>query len=89
MCAGAIVLSRLSRLVYGAADPKAGACKSLYRLVSDPRLNHRPEVIAGVLAEECGEILTDFFQERRSFRRLRVDQAGQPTTDPCAEPPPA
>src|SRR5262249_12534408 len=81
MCAGAIVLSRVARLVYGAADPKAGACKSLYRLVSDPRLNHRPEVAAGVLAAECGEILTEFFQERRSLRKLRVDRMAQPTTE--------
>lgn len=70
MCAGAIVLSRVDRLVYGATDPKAGACESLYRLVSDPRLNHRPEITAGVLAAECGEILTEFFQERRRFRKL-------------------
>ena len=49
MCAGAIVLSRIDRVVYGATDPKAGACDSLYRLVSDPRLNHRVEVTAGVL----------------------------------------
>jgi len=70
MCAGAVVLSRIGRLVYGATDPKAGACESLYRLASDPRLNHRPEITAGVLAAECGEILTEFFQERRRFRRL-------------------
>jgi tRNA(adenine34) deaminase len=72
MCAGAIVLSRIARVVYGATDPKAGACESLYRLPSDPRLNHRPEVTAGVLASECGEILTEFFQERRRFRKLSV-----------------
>ena len=65
MCAGAIVQSRIARVVYGAADPKAGACASLYRLVSDPRLNHRAEVTAGVLERECGEILSLFFQERR------------------------
>ena len=70
MCAGAIVLSRIARLVYGATDPKAGACESLYRLASDPRLNHRPEITAGVLAAECGEILKEFFQERRRFRKL-------------------
>jgi tRNA(adenine34) deaminase len=70
MCAGAIVLSRVARLVYGATDPKAGACESLYRLPSDPRLNHRPRITAGVLAAECGEILTEFFQERRRFRKL-------------------
>jgi tRNA(adenine34) deaminase len=65
MCAGAIVLARLPRLVYGAADPKAGAVTSLYRLVDDPRLNHRAEVVAGVLAEPCGEILSRFFQQKR------------------------
>jgi tRNA(adenine34) deaminase len=70
MCAGAIVLSRISRVVYGATDPKAGACMSLYQIVTDPRLNHRAEVAGGVLARECGEILTEFFQERRLFRRL-------------------
>ena len=67
MCAGAIVLSRMARVVYGAADPKAGACATLYRLVSDPRLNHRAEVTAGVLGRECGEILSLFFQERRAL----------------------
>jgi tRNA(adenine34) deaminase len=70
MCAGAIVLSRIGRLVYGASDRKAGACTSLYQLVSDRRLNHQPRVAAGVLAEECGEILTEFFQERRRFRTI-------------------
>jgi tRNA(adenine34) deaminase len=70
MCAGAIVLSRIGRLVYGATDPKAGACESLYSLVTDPRLNHRALITPGVLAEECGEILTEFFQERRGFRKI-------------------
>jgi len=70
MCAGAIVQSRLARLVYGAADPKAGACASLYRLVSDPRLNHRARITAGVLAQECGDVLKEFFQERRPFRKV-------------------
>jgi tRNA(adenine34) deaminase len=70
MCAGAIVQSRVARLVYGAVDPKAGACASLYRLVSDPRLNHRAEITAGVLAEECGAVLKEFFQERRPFRKV-------------------
>jgi tRNA(adenine34) deaminase len=70
MCAGAIILSRIARLVYGATDPKAGACSSLYQIVSDPRLNHRVDVTAGVLAEKCGEILTEFFQERRKLRKL-------------------
>ena len=57
----------------GATDPKAGACESLYRLVSDPRLNHRVPITAGILAEECGEVLKEFFQERRAFRKLVVD----------------
>ncbi|MFI1091947.1 nucleoside deaminase [Streptomyces sp. NPDC020917] len=62
MCAGAIVLSRLDRVVYGAADPKAGAAGSLWDLVRDRRLNHRPEVIAGVLPEETSAVLTRFFR---------------------------
>ncbi len=61
MCAGALVNSRVPRLVYGAADPKAGYCGSLGDLVRDPRLNHRLEVVAGVLAEECGDLLRSFF----------------------------
>lgn len=65
MCAGAVVLSRVSRLVYGAADPKAGAVGSLWDLVRDRRLNHRPEVVAGVLAEECGQVLREWFEARR------------------------
>lgn len=65
MCAGAIVQSRIPRVVYGAADPKAGAVRSLFRLIDDPRLNHRAEVIEGVLAEPCGRVLTEFFQRRR------------------------
>jgi tRNA(adenine34) deaminase len=65
MCAGAIVQARLPRVVYGARDPKAGACDSLYRLASDPRLNHRADVQGGLLAEECGAILAEFFRGRR------------------------
>ena len=65
MCAGAIVLARIPRVVYGAADPKAGAAATLYRLLDDPRLNHRAEVIAGVLAEPCGQILSQFFERKR------------------------
>jgi tRNA(adenine34) deaminase len=70
MCAGAIIHSRIARLVYGATDPKAGACESLFRLVSDTRLNHRVPITAGVLARECGDVLKEFFQERRDFRKL-------------------
>lgn len=66
MCAGAIVLARIRRLVIGAWDPKAGACGSVHDLVRDRRLNHRVEVVAGVLAEECGEVLQAFFGERRT-----------------------
>jgi tRNA(adenine34) deaminase len=62
MCAGAIVLSRLDRLVYGARDAKAGAAGSLWDVVRDRRLNHRPEVIGGVLAAECASVLTEFFR---------------------------
>ncbi len=65
MCAGAIVLSRLPRLVYGAADPKAGFVGSLGDLCRDERLNHRVQVESGVLGEECGTILKEFFRERR------------------------
>ena len=65
MCAGAIVLARLDRLVFGASDPKAGFAGSLGDLVRDDRLNHEVDVTVGVLAEECGEILRSFFAERR------------------------
>lgn len=65
MCAGAAVLSRLDRIVFGAWDPKAGAVGSLWDVVRDRRLNHRPEVVAGVLAEESNRLLGDFFDARR------------------------
>ena len=65
MCAGATVLSRLDRLVFGAADPKAGFAGSLGNLVQDPRLNHDVSVREGVLADECGDLLRTFFRERR------------------------
>lgn len=65
MCAGALVLARVDRLVYGAADPKAGFAGSLGDLVRDPRLNHRVEVTSGVLAQEAGELLRGFFAVRR------------------------
>ncbi len=65
MCAGAIVLARLGRLVYGALDPKAGGCGSVTDVIHEPRLNHRVEVTTGVLAEECGELLREFFRRRR------------------------
>ena len=65
MCAGAIVLARVERVVFGAADPKAGFAGSLGNLVQDARLNHRVELTAGVLSNECGELLRDFFRDRR------------------------
>ncbi|MEV7966026.1 tRNA adenosine(34) deaminase TadA [Sphaerisporangium sp. NPDC088356] len=65
MCAGAAVLARVDRVVYGAADEKAGAAGSLWDVVRDRRLNHRPEVILGVLAGECSAVLRDFFADRR------------------------
>jgi len=65
MCAGALVLARMDRLVYGCDDPKTGACKSLYNIVQDERLNHRLEVTGGVLAEDCSRLLQEFFQHRR------------------------
>ena len=68
MCAGALVAARVGRLVYGAADPKAGACGTLYNLCADPRLNHEIAVTSGVRAEECGALLTSFFAGRRNDR---------------------
>lgn len=65
MCAGALVLGRLDRLVYGCTDPKAGACGSLYDIVRDERLNHRLEVTTGVLAQDCAALLQTFFRARR------------------------
>ncbi|MBB1514759.1 nucleoside deaminase [Tessaracoccus sp. MC1679] len=65
MCAGAIVASRIGHLVFGAFDEKAGAVSSLWDVVRDPRLNHRPTVTSGVLADECGAVLESFFGERR------------------------
>ena len=65
MCAGALVLARMDRLVYGCDDPKAGACKSLYNIVQDERLNHYLEVTSGILAEQCGQQLQGFFAKRR------------------------
>jgi tRNA(adenine34) deaminase len=65
MCAGAVVLARLPLLVYGTGDPKAGACDTLYQITNDPRLNHRAQVVRGVLAERCGAVLSNFFAAKR------------------------
>jgi tRNA(adenine34) deaminase len=67
MCSGAILQSRIPRIVYGALDPKAGAVVSLFQLLNDPRLNHRCETLSGVLADECGKILTEFFDRKRKL----------------------
>jgi tRNA(adenine34) deaminase len=66
MCCGAIVSARIEHVIYGAADPKAGAVESLYRILADARLNHRPRVTGGVLADECAELLREFFRSRRT-----------------------
>ena len=65
MCAGAILHARIARLVYGAPDPKAGACGSVLRVMNHPQLNHKVDVVSGLLAEECGTLLTTFFRQRR------------------------
>ena len=65
MCAGAIVQARLPHVVYGCADPKAGACHTLYSITADPRLNHRAAVVSGVLADRCAAVLGDFFAAKR------------------------
>jgi len=69
MCAGAIVQARLSKVVYGAEDPKAGAVSSLFQLLNDPRLNHQVEVESGIMAEPCGQLLTKFFTQKRLLRK--------------------
>ena len=74
MCAGALVNARLSRLVYGAADPKMGCVDTLYQLCGDARFNHRVQVVSGVLAHACGRLLSDLFAQRRG-----PDRPAQPT----------
>ena len=69
MCAGALINARIARLVFGAADPKGGACGSLFDIPSDPRLNHRVPTTSGVMAEESGAMLRAFFEERRRLAR--------------------
>lgn len=67
MCAGAILQARVPRVVFGASDPKAGAVSSLFQLLQDDRLNHRAEVVSGILADRCGQILTEFFASKRAL----------------------
>jgi len=82
MCAGAIVLARLGRLVYGAADPKAGACGSVLDVTGETRLNHRVPITRGVLEDECGELLREFFRARRKAAlRLVESEAGDAAPD--------
>jgi tRNA(adenine34) deaminase len=69
MCAGGIVLSRVKRVVYGASDPKGGCAGTLMNLLTDERFNHQCEVVSGVLEEECGTLLTNFFRELRKKRK--------------------
>ena len=68
MCAGAFVLARLSRVVFGAADPKAGACGSLWNIANNNQLNHRLEVEGGALADECGFLVTSYFRQKRAIK---------------------
>jgi tRNA(adenine34) deaminase len=76
MCAGALVAARVGRLVYGANDPRAGACGTLYNLCVDPRLNHELAVIDGVRADECGALLTSFFAAKRGERTTVSESTG-------------
>jgi tRNA(adenine34) deaminase len=84
MCAGAIVNARLGRLVYGAADPKAGAVESLYQICSDRRLNHRPAILSGLMAHECGAVLRDFFRQRRRGAQADEDSVSRDPMGPSA-----
>jgi tRNA(adenine34) deaminase len=75
MCSGAIMLSRVKRVVYGASDPKGGCVGTLMNLLQEPRFNHQSEVTAGVMAEECGQMLSQFFQQLRKRNKLEKQQA--------------
>ncbi|SFK08062.1 MULTISPECIES: tRNA adenosine(34) deaminase TadA [unclassified Bacillus (in: firmicutes)] len=79
MCAGAIVLSRVKRVVYGAADPKGGCAGTLMNLLTEDRFNHQSEVVAGVLEEECGSLLTNFFRELRKKRKKEKEELDKNT----------
>lgn len=73
MCAGAIQHARIARLVYGASDPKTGACGSVVNLMDEPKLNHHAEIIGGILATECGAVLSTFFSARRKIASAKKD----------------
>jgi tRNA(Arg) A34 adenosine deaminase TadA len=81
MCAGAILHARIARLVYAAPDPKAGACGSVLAVMNHPQLNHKLEVVSGLLAEECGALLTNFFIKRRTKNLLNPHPTDQPDQD--------
>jgi tRNA(adenine34) deaminase len=71
MCAGGILQARVDRVVFGARDPKAGAVESLYQVLNDSRLNHRVEISSGILGDECGGILSEFFRKKRAEKQIR------------------
>ena len=77
MCAGAILHARIARLVYAAPDPKAGACGSVLSVMNHPQLNHKVEVTSGLLAEECGQMLTNFFLQRRGKKPLTTHPSNE------------
>ncbi|HDX9579936.1 TPA: nucleoside deaminase [Bacillus pseudomycoides] len=79
MCAGAIVLSRVKRVVYGAVDPKGGCAGTLMNLLTEERFNHQSEVVAGILEEECGSLLTNFFRELRKKRKKEKEELDKNT----------
>ena len=81
MCAGAIILARVSEVYFGASDPKAGACGSLLNLLEDSRFNHQPEVIPGLLAEECGSMLSSFFRQVRKGTQTKPSTPRVPSPE--------
>lgn len=83
MCSGAIVLSRVDRVVYGAREPKTGAHESAFQVLSNPRNNHMPDVTGGILAEECAAILSDFFRKRRAEKKARKRAEREAAADPA------
>lgn len=80
MCAGAIILSRVERVVYGASDPKGGCAGTLMNLLQEERFNHQAEVVSGVMEEECGAMLSEFFRELRRKKRKRKENMGKNTS---------
>lgn len=85
MCAGAIILARVKRVVYGAADPKGGCCGTLMNLLGDERFNHQSEVTSGVLEKECGQMLSDFFRKIRDRKKLEKKRQMDHITDIYSE----